>query len=848
MQSNLQRHPHPGDHDQDRSAKADHSVADDQYRKALEHFRSGNFIRARAILAQSLADHPENPKALHLMGLVNYEQGDPNQAVELLRDSIKVNPHAASPYSDLAIILKELGQIEEAFHACMTAISLDPKHHRAYSNLGKLYRDIGKLEEAAVCYQCAVEISPEIAQRHVHLGLTYLALGKRQEALNACEKAAALSPDDTDILLALGKTMRAAGKIEKAIALYECIDTRYQGHVPALCNLASCYAETGDIRKALVTHRRTLELAPELADVHIALGNTFTKLGRQSDALNCYQYAASTTPDHAAAYACVGEAKALLGEDETALEACKKAIAIDAALPGPYVTLAKALARAGQFSEALDVHSRALALDRDNIDYLAGYYQLSRDACRWDGLDKIENTIRSSAGNDTRPTPPSVLREMECSAEELLLCARSWAKKLQIDAQPLATVARREPGTSERINLGYLYGSLCSTNMVDFLAATIKRHDRDRFRVVGFCYNAKNGNGYQARLDEVFDDFIDIGQLCHADAARQIHKAGIDILIDLEGCADGARPEILAHRPAPIQVGYLSHHATMGAGFMDYIIGDAFITPMDQQPFFDEKIVQLADCFVTVPPPDDSSARTVAPDRNAYGLPQGGVVFCCFNPGRTISPDGFAIWMNIMKNVPGSVLWLLDTNPVATKNLKRRAAALGIDPARLIFAAPCSREDHLLRLTAADLYLDTMPSSCGAAIADALAVGVPVLTCAGETTPSRLTGSLLRSCNLSDMITYATEHYEHVAKHLARTPKNLAEIRNRLSSRLSTPLFDSGNYQCGLDAAYEHMAAISSRGEHPYAFAVAMDEGNSEDACDERDSTPPLQTGTYGRQ
>jgi predicted O-linked N-acetylglucosamine transferase (SPINDLY family) len=260
----------------------------------------------------------------------------------------------------------------------------------------------------------------------------------------------------------------------------------------------------------------------------------------------------------------------------------------------------------------------------------------------------------------------------------------------------------------------------------------------------------------------------------------------------------------------------------MGAEWVDYIIGDPFTTALDQQPFFDEKIVQLPDCLMTA---FASGDQKTIPDRPSQGLPEKALVFCCFNPARTISPDCFAIWMNILKNVPGSILWLLDDNEAATANLKRSAAALGVDPARLLFAPRAAGPDHLARLPLADLYLDTMPSSSAAAVAQALAAGVPVLACAGETMVSRISGSILKTCGLTDMITYAPEHYDHVARLLTCNPRSLKELRARLAGNMKTArFFDVSRYQSALDAAFEHMVAIARNGEWPYAFAVALDD------------------------
>ncbi|MBX2806086.1 MAG: hypothetical protein KTR19_08945, partial [Hyphomicrobiales bacterium] len=285
---------------------------------------------------------------------------------------------------------------------------------------------------------------------------------------------------------------------------------------------------------------------------------------------------------------------------------------------------------------------------------------------------------------------------------------------------------------------------------------------------------------------------------------------------------------------------YLGYPATMGAEFVDYIVGDPYITALDQQPFFNEKIVQLAECLMVAMPTGVIPQSAEAMDRHALGLPENGIVFCCFNPVRTISADCFAVWAGILKNTPGSVLWLLDDNDAATANLKRNAAALGVDPARLVFAPSRARNMHLARLPFADLYLDTTPSSSTVAIADALASGVPVLTCAGETMASRLSGSMLSACGLRDMITHALEHYEHAARMLTCNPRSLKQLRVRLANaRQTAKFFDTEHYQSALDAAYEHMMAIARNGEWPYAFAVAPGKTNKQkNAAEQPQRTP----------
>ncbi len=308
--------------------------------------------------------------------------------------------------------------------------------------------------------------------------------------------------------------------------------------------------------------------------------------------------------------------------------------------------------------------------------------------------------------------------------------------------------------------------------------------------------------------------------MSHEDAARRIHQDGIDILVDLKGYTMDARTEILTCRPAPIQVNYLGYPGTMGADFIDYIIADEFIAPMDQQPFFDENIVHLPGCYQ----PNDTQ-RPIAdetPSRADCGLPENAFVFCCFNNNYKITAEIFSAWMRILQAVPGSVLWLLEANQLVRENLRRHAIANGLDPVRLVFAPRAKLPQHLARHRNADLFLDTLPVNAHTTASDALWAGLPVLTYSGETFVSRVCGSLLKAVGLSELITYSLEQYERTAISLAGDPARLTAITERLRrGRDSAPLFDVERYTRGLEAAFEHMAELRAKGERPRGFSVA---------------------------
>ena len=271
--------------------------------------------------------------------------------------------------------------------------------------------------------------------------------------------------------------------------------------------------------------------------------------------------------------------------------------------------------------------------------------------------------------------------------------------------------------------------------------------------------------------------------------------------------------------PAPIQVNYLGFPATMGASFIDYILVDDFVVPAEQQPFFTENLVHLPGCFLV-----NDSGREIAqhaPSRAECGLPDEGLVFCCFNNNHKITPDMFTAWMRLLKAVPGSVLWLRETNRFASTNLRREAEARDVASQRLVFAQRLAPAQHLARHRLADLFLDTFPYNAHSTASDALFAGCLVLTLVGETFASRVAGSLLRTLGLPEMITSSLEEYEHLALELANDGQRLSLLRTRLrSQRARSATFDSGRFARNIERAYRTMWEIYARGERPRPFQV----------------------------
>jgi predicted O-linked N-acetylglucosamine transferase (SPINDLY family) len=327
-------------------------------------------------------------------------------------------------------------------------------------------------------------------------------------------------------------------------------------------------------------------------------------------------------------------------------------------------------------------------------------------------------------------------------------------------------------------------------------------HDRNRFHVVAFSMGPDDGSFYRKKIVAGCDDFVDISSQGLNEAVQTIYEHKIDILVDLMGHSHHNRMEILALRPAPIQIGYLGFLSTTGAPFIDYLVADAKVVPKDHEPYFDEKLLRMPHCY------QFSHAGLIGgqPDtrRQDWGLPATGFVFCCFNTVYKIDRELFDTWMCILQRVPGSVLWINGGHQMARQHMHSRAQRLGIDPCRLVFCEKIPLEDHLRRIPLADLALDTIRYNGGATTANAIGTGVPVLSVMGRHWVSRMSASHLIAAGLPDLVFSSICSYEHAAIELALNESKLRTVKQRLKQNMAShPLFDSQGFVHQLETGFE---------------------------------------------
>lgn len=532
--------------------------------------------------------------------------------------------------------------------------------------------------------------------------------------------------------------------------------------------------------------------------------------GKLTDAAASYQQAIALDPGYAEAYCNWGNVCRVLNLFDDAERHLRRAADLKPGLPNVHYNLATLLLARGKPVEAVASFAHEVARDPTHYAALALMLHLKQKHCDWQDLGSL--TARLRAGLSTpAPAPEQVISPFAFIAlpgttrEEQKRCAQRW---VYAEYQPLAELRPRlgldhhRPRNS-KLAIGYLSADFHDHATARLMGEVFELHDRARFHISAYSYGPDDASAMRNRLQRAFDRFADIRTLSDVDAARRIYADHIDILVDLKGHTQDARSGIMALRPAPCQINYLGYPGTMGAPFIDYLIADPFTIPQEHLAHYTEEVLHLPLCYQ---PNDRRRARPDAPIRASCGLPNDALVFCCFNQTYKITPEIFDIWCRLLVAVPRSVLWLYVSTPVAEHNLRQEVTKRGVSPDRLVGARPVGQAEHLARLQCADLFLDTLPYNAHTTCSDALWMGLPVLTCVGDTFPSRVAGSMLLTAGLPELVTYNLADYYACARSLATDQGKLTQIRRKvLAHRDTTPLFDSKRFTRDLEDLYSQL-------------------------------------------
>jgi predicted O-linked N-acetylglucosamine transferase (SPINDLY family) len=676
-------------------------------------------------------------------------------------------------------------QFEEALEAFQAALSLTPEHVPSLNAKGNLLTLCDRPAEAMLDYDRVLSLEPGNAEALNNRAVALRRLGRKDEALESLGRLLALQPDNYGAANQRGDILLDLGRSAEALALYD----------------------------------RIILSAPQFAEAYVGRGRALRLLNRPGEAIHDYDTALKLKPNIADAYFHRGVALQVLGHNSDAVASYDEALKLLPDAAGPINNRATTLLHMNRFAEAREGYKKLEKLWPGSSLALNGLATVATRACDWPEVDHCFQLLSAAVHKGDPGIQPGALLNYHDDPSLQYACARNFSVNKWPNQKPELWNGPRFSGN--KIRVAYCSADFMSHPMPRLLSRMFESHDRENFEAIAISFSVDDKTPMRARLIKAFDQFHDVLDASDRAIAELIAQLKIDIAVDLMGFTDRARPDIFAMRPAPVQVNYMGYPSTMGASFWDYIIGDPITLPTSFQPFSTERIVQLPDTYMAT---DDTRASVGPPPaRDSLGLPENGFVFSCFNNNWKITGPVFDVWMRLLQKVPGSVLWLLQDNAEVASNLRKAAHARGVNPERLVFAPRIVQEEHMRRLAAADLFLDTLPYNAHTTGVDSLWAGVPLVTCMGNSFYSRVASSLLHAIGLPELIASDLTHYESLVLHLVQDPVRLASTNKKLEAgRMGSTLFNSSRFTRNMEKAFFRMREIWHAGRGPEPIIIPV--------------------------
>lgn len=672
-----------------------------------------------------------------------------------------------------ALAVHRQGKLREAFHRYDAILKVEPRHAPALHYSGVVLHQAGQRAAAAERIRASLDVDPSCAEAWSNLALVLEAAGRQAAAVNALKEAVRRDPRAADIAANLAALLLTQGELADAEAAARHATTVDPRYPHGWYNLALALERQERVLEALDAVGRAVALAPH--------ETVFSGLKSHLEVSVAAPARARST-----------------------LEAALVRNPTSVPLRFEYASL---LENEGEPEAAAQAYAQAVRLDPNHGPALSQLIFLKRWLADWRDLEALEQQFRDGVAKGRPLLSPFVLLGQPSTRDEQRRCADAWSAALA--GAPLRV---RRSLSQGKLRVGYLSADF-HTHATAFLAAGLfEQHDRSRFETIAYSIGQDDASPMRERLKRAFGRFVDVRGATPEQVAARIRGDAIDLLVDLKGHTAGAPPRVLALRAAPIQAHYLGYPGTLGGGLVDYLIGDATVTPAAHADDFAETLVRLPGSYQVN---DRQRPIAEAPSRTALGLPDDAVVLCNFNATWKLRPAAFDAWATILRRAPDAVLWLLarrDADP-AIANLRRELQARGVDPARLFFATARPNAEYLGLYARADLFLDSWPYNAHTTGSDALWAGCPVLTIAGDTFASRVGASLSLAVNLPELIASSIDDYLAQAVALALDADTRARLRRHLAGAgRESALFDTGRTTRALESAYLAMADQYRRG------------------------------------
>ena len=658
------------------------------------------------------------------------------------------------------------GKISEAKEICNEILKSEPDNFNAYYLLGVIAFQTRNFKKSEELISKAIEINSENSEFYNFMGIVLVHLNKFEESIKNWTKAIEINPNSLDAYNNRGNALIKLKKNESALKDFD-------QAIKIKPNFAQAYNNRGVVLKdlnrfdlALESSNKAIEINPNYADAYNLKGVILRELKQIEESLNNYDKAIKLNPNFADAH--VNRGNLLLNENK-------------------------------QLNLALESFTKALKIN-PNLNFLFGKYIHTKAwLSNWDSIDEEINSLKNKIISGVKTATPFPILSLIDNPDLQKKNAENYINNQHALVSNLEPIKKKIQ--NKKIRIAYYSADFNNHPTSYLMVRLIELHERSDFEIFCFSLDNRKDDEMRKRVLKACDKFLDVSLKSDLEIAEISRNLNIDIACDVMGFTKGNKFQIFAEKCAPIQVSYLAFPGTTGASFIDYVIADKTLISQELKKHYSEKIIYLPDTYQVNDSTKKISDKVFT--REELGLPEDSFVFCCFNKNYKILPNTFDIWMNLLKKVKGSVLWLLVENSTARENLKKEAAKRNIDESRIIFAKIMPLADHLARHRCADLFIDTFPYTAHTTCSDALWAGLPVVTRIGNSFASRVSASLLNAIGLSELITHSEKEFENLALELANDKYKLEKLKIKLEkNKISKSLFNTEIYTKNIESSY----------------------------------------------
>ena len=739
----------------------------------MDYHRSGDLALAEEIYLQLIDQNPSNPDALHLLGLIERQRQEFENALVLIKKAIQINPEIVQYHCSLGSCYLKLGRLSEGLACYRKALTLKPDCIEAYNEMGNALSKTGRVEDSIDYFHKALVIRPDSFEVFNNLGVTYQQLNKPDKALACYRKAIEINPDYAEAHYNMGNILSSQGKFADAIGYYHNAVASNPSYIKAINCMGNAFISTGHFNKALECYRKILVLDPRNADAYINMGVALMEQAQHQEAIEAFHRALDIRPESTEAYSNLAIAMRNAGRLSEAIKCLRNVLSIDPENDQAYNNLGNAYKESGNIDDALDCYRQALEIRPDYAE--------------------ANSNMLFTMNYDSRIDQQTILSEAQ----------KWWQKNHTLIPQPNHSDSRARADKS--LKIGYMSPDFRQHAVSNFMIPLLEAHDRNKVEV--YCYAAvKRPDNITEQIRNLADHWRSVIGMPDGAVADMIRTDGIAILVDLAGHTAGNRLQIFAHKPAPIQVSWLGYPNTTGLPQMDYRLTDEIADPEGEaDELHSERLLRLPNGFLCYSPFEDSPE--IIPNDPAGKRP---VTFGCFNNLTKINTQVISTWTKILNGVPDSHL-ILKNKQLSDKPLRDQFLDLfarqGIRADRIEIMGPTPTFwEHLDLYNRIDIGLDPFPYNGTTSTCEALWMGVPVITLCGDRHASRVGSSILTRIGFGELAAANEADYVAGAIALASDRKRLHHIKSEIGAAFrASPICDKHSFARDIESLFHEI-------------------------------------------